>query len=549
MEKTNSAPLNGIQNHANQFFSGVRPWVFWPPFLLLLAAVIYSFVDLDGFMKVATAINNWILATFADALSLSSLCLLLLLLITLFSPLANIRIGGSKATPLLSKWRWFSITLCTTVATGILFWGTAEPMFHLYSPPESLNIAPNSDAAREFTMATMFMHWSFTPYAIYCLPGLVFALCYYNLRQPFSLGASLNPLLCSVLGKEKGRQTQAQGGQVIDAIALFALVAGMASSLGTGILVLGGGAESVLSIPNGKLSMAVIATAIVTTFIVSAISGLQKGIARLSNLNAQIFIFCCVFVFAFGPTAYLLNSTLEGIQGYASSFFARSVNRYTGEGDNWPQLWTVFYWSNWYAWAPVTALFLGRIARGYTVRQFITINLLLPASAAILWMGTFSGSALYFDQLTNGTFQQEMLSKGSESVVFLLFNNLPFAALTSVVFIFVTFISFVTAADSNTDAMSNICANGNLDPDSPGNKTSLTLKFVWGITIGIIAWVMVSFASLDGIKMMSNLGGLPSMFIIAGTALSLLVLLGRVMKGDTLEPSAVNGDEDEQSKQ
>ncbi|MFA3791320.1 BCCT family transporter [Aliiglaciecola sp. SL4] len=531
------------ENREKRFAFNVKYGVFWPPFLLLLVAVIFSFVNLEEYMRIASQMNDWILSTFSWLFSLSSFCLLISLIAAYFSPLGKIRLGGAAAKPLLTKWQWFSITLCTTVATGILFWGTAEPMFHLYQPPESLGIVPQSTEAIQFTMATMFMHWSITPYAIYCLPALVFALAYYNFQLPFSIGTALSPIF--------GRWVQGSKGQVIDAIALFALVAGMASSLGTGVLVLSGGVESVFGLPNDKTVMAIIAIAIVITFIASAVSGLQKGIARLSNINAQVFILCCAFVFMFGPTQYILSIGLDGIIDYFSHFFARSFNTYTGPEDNWPKLWTVFYWANWYAWAPITALFLGRIAKGYTVRQFIIVNAVLPATAAIVWMATFAGTAMHLDNITQGSLHQVMQEKGVEAVIFTLFDNLPLAAMTTAIFIAITFISYVTAADSNTDAMSNLCAaepsetelnskENNRNIENQSAKSKMLLKFVWGISIGVIAWVMVSFASIDGIKMMSNLGGLPAMFIIIGTNIVLFKLIYHAYKGKTFEPVKIN---------
>lgn len=507
--------------------SDVRKTVFWPSFALLMTAVGFSFIDVERFLSVMTIINNWILINFEGLFSYSTLILLATLLIVYFSPLGKIKIGGRDAEPLLSKWRWFSITLCTTLATGILFWAVAEPMYHLYTPPESLNLIPGTAVAREFTMATMFMHWSFSPYAIYCVPSLVFALCYYNLNNPFTIGSTLTPAI--------GKTAVSYGSSVIDSIALFALVTGMASSLGTGILTLSGGIEARLGIPNGKVLMAIVAILIVLSFVMSAVSGLHKGIARLSNVNAQVFLIFCIFVFVFGPTGFILSNGISGLTEYGVSFFERSTNQLTAPDDDWTRSWTVFYFANWYAWAPIAALFLGRIAKGYTVRQFIQINLILPACCAILWMSTFSGAAIHFDTLLGGAFQQSLLNNGPESVIYMLFDNLPFTSLMTLALIGITFISFVTAADSNTDAMSRLCTKSNLE-QSDSNRTSMKLKFVWGITIGVIAWVMVSFASIDGIRMLTSLGGLPALFIIITTNISLFVLLKRAIQGDSFQP-------------
>lgn len=504
----------------------VRKSVFWPPFLLLFCAMAYSFVDLKGYLSLTTAINAWILDTFAWLFSASTFTLLVTTVAVFVSPLGRVRIGGATAKPILTKWRWFSITLCTTVATGILFWSAAEPMYHIYAPPASLDIQPNSADARQFAMATMFMHWSFTPYAIYCVPALVFALCYYNLNKPFSIGSSLSPVF--------GHRAFGIGGKCIDALALFALVAGMAASLGTGILVLGGGIEAVVGIANTHTVMALVATTIVSTFVVSAVSGLHRGIARLSNLNARVFVFIFAFVLVFGPTHHIVSLGLEGVIGYGESFVARSLNQYPEQEDGWSNSWTVFYWANWFAWAPVTALFLGRISRGYTVREFIVINLILPAVCAILWISAFSGATLHFDQVMNGRFHQVMLEQGPESVIFMLFEALPMTVVLALIFIGVTFLSFVTAADSNTDVISNLCSREN--GDGSNLSSPLILKYIWGISIGVIAWVMVSFASIDGVKMMSNLGGLPAMLIIIATNLSLLILVKRAFFGEKFEP-------------
>ena len=487
--------------------------------------MILSFVNLEQYLSTVTAINTWILATFSWLFSYSTFALLMSLFIVLVSPLGKVRIGGEHAKPLLTKWRWFSITLCTTIATGILFWSSAEPLYHMYSPPPSLAIESNSPQAQQFAMATMFMHWSFTPYAIYCVPALVFALCFYNLKKPFSISASLSLLV--------GDRIFGKPAQLIDGIALFALVAGMAASLGTGILILGGGIASFTGIDNSTLLMAGVALAIVATFVLSAVSGLKKGIARLSNINAQVFVSIFFFVMLFGPTREVITAGQEGLVAYLDSFVSRSLDTYVAKDDGWSQDWTVFYWANWYAWAPVTALFLGKISVGYTVRAFIAINLILPAIAGIVWMTAFSGTTLYVDQLLNGALYQQLQTAGPESVIYSVFDSLPFSELIAAVFIAVTFISFVTAADSNTDVISQLCQN---DRETQTSASSTSLKYIWGASIGIIAWVMVSYASIEGVKMMSNLGGLPAMFIIIGANVGLLILVVIKLRGGTFKP-------------
>lgn len=173
----------------------LRPLVFWPTFLILLAAVIASYVDLNAFLAVSKQLNNLILKNFSWLFSAGSFAMVVLTAIVYFSALGKVRIGGEDAQPLLSKWRWFMVALCTTLAVGVLFWTTAEPLYHLYGPPTSLPIEAGSSAAKSFAMSTMFLHWTITPYAIYLVPSLVFALVFYNRRSNFSIGAMLEPLL------------------------------------------------------------------------------------------------------------------------------------------------------------------------------------------------------------------------------------------------------------------------------------------------------------------------------------------------------------------
>ncbi|MCZ2721619.1 BCCT family transporter [Marinomonas sp. 15G1-11] len=514
----------------------IRPLVFWPPFLLLMTAVILSFVNLDGFLGITSAINSWILSEFSWLFSIGTLFLLGTCAWVYCSPIGNVKIGGEQATPLLSKWRWFSIALCTTVAIGILFWGTAEPMYHLHSPPTSMGLEANSPAAAKFAMSTMFLHWSFTPYAIYSIPALMFALAYYNLKMPFSLGSALYPIF--------GKRVQGKVGQIIDAIALYALVAGMAASLGTGVLTLAGGLDNMLSVGTGPIVLGAVTLAIVACFIISAASGLHKGIARLSSLNTKVFFLIAGFVFIFGPTSWILSMGVEGIGSYLGNFFQKSLFTGAASGDKWPQWWTIFYWANWLAWAPITALFLGKISRGYTVRQFLIFNLVLPASFACVWMSIFSGTALHMDMTGDGMLNKALQATGAESVIYTMFDNLPMAGITAIVFIFVSFLSYVTAADSNTEAIANLCAD-NSEAVLAGNENeegnnNLMIKVVWGVTIGFIAWVMTSFAGIDGIKMMSNLGGLPALFIVLACNISLIycVINGTFTKPKTHENSA-----------
>lgn len=491
----------------------LRAWVFWPTFLILLAAVIASYLDLQGFLVVSRQLNRIILDNFSWLFSAGSFFLLVLTAIVYFSPLGRVRIGGEDAKPLLSKPRWFMVALCTTLAVGVLFWTTAEPLYHLYGPPSSLNIEAGSSEAKHFAMSSMFLHWTLTPYAIYLVPSLVFALVFYNLRGHFSIGAMLQPLL--------GQAWVKRHAGLIDTLAMFALVAGMASSLGTGALTLSGGLSQYIGGDTTPLRLGLIIAVIVATFVFSAASGLQKGIVKFSTFNTWIMLALGLFVLVCGPTLYILSLGIESFGTYLQTFFGRSLFTGAASGDNWPQSWTVFYWSVWFAWAPVSAMFLGKIGRGYTVREFIHISMLYPALFTALWICIFSGSSLYFDAQGDGVLNRVLNEQGVEHVLYQVFQQLPASGLIIAFLLFIAFISFVTAADSSTDVIGNLCSRGvTADSDLDGNPL---LKVIWGAIIGCVSWVMVAYVGIDGVKMLSNLGGLPGMLIVLLSSSALII--------------------------
>ncbi len=444
--------------------------------------------------------------------------MVLLCIAVYVSPIGKVKIGRPDAKPLLNHYRWFSIILCTTIAVGILFWGSAEPIYHLSSPPKTLSLStPEEQAA--FSMSTVFMHWSFTPYAIYTIPALLFALSYYNKKHDFSLSSMLFPLTKNTDHKWWGIS--------LNNICLFALVAGMAASLGAGILSLSGGIANLVHINNTHWLTAIIAIIIVASFTLSAATGLLKGIRILSSINVAIFIALCLLVAVLGPTRALLGYMISGLREYVVNFIPHSLSLDNFNDTEWAHSWTTFYWANWMAWAPVTALFLGRIAYGYTVRQFIIFNWFIPSLFGIFWMSIFSGTSIYYQQKGGLNLSGILQTNGPEAIIYQILERYPFAIVLVLLFLISMLISYVTAADSNTEAMSGISTEG-LSPDNPNPPNYI--KYLWGIVVGAVAWVMITFSGIDGVKMLSNLGGLPALFLLILCCVGMVRLIAKGKK-------------------
>ena len=495
----------------------LRYKIFLPPLFFLIFAVLASFFNLPAFLRVTSIINDWILNTFDWLFSAGAFVMVITCVAVFISPLGGMKIGGADAKPMLSKWRWGSITICTTTAAGMLFWATAEPLYHLYAPPQSLALASGSSQAAEFALSTMYMHWSFTPFAIYAIPALSFALAFYNLSSRFSISAALQPVL--------GKRYSGSVGGTVDSISMFALVAGMASSLGTGALVLSSGIAKVTGWSNGAFLLGLVIALIVVCFVASSVSGLHKGIARLSSINTFIFTIIALTALIFGPTQAIIVNGGQALADYFSEFVTRSFSLHLQEGDNWAKSWTVFYWANWLAWAPVVALFLGKIARGHTVRAFLIVNLIIPASFSLIWMAIFSGMILELDLNSNGAFYALLNESGPGAVIYGLLEQLPAPMILIGLFIFIAFLAYVTAADSNTEAISSLCIEADQTEEREATILKARLKVLWGTIIALVAWFMTAFSGIDGIKMMSNLGGLPALFVVIAMNAALIIWL------------------------
>lgn len=476
----------------------LNPVVFWPPFLLLVAAVILNLLMPKAFAEVVGGVNDWLLKHFGWLYTTTAFVSLALCGWIGATRLGSIRLGGREAQPLMSFWNWFAITLCTTIATGILFWSTAEPLTHYSNPPDFLKVAANSAAAERFAIAALFLHWTIVPYSIYCVASIMFAFAFYNMKLPFSLGSMLVPLL--------GARKSAAIGPAIDSICLYALVAGMAATLGTGILTISGGLHSIFDWPRSAWVWALIAAAIVCTFIVSSATGLMQGIRILSDINAKGLFALGLFVLVVGPIGKIFSAGFWGVVDFGWVFVRTGLVEGLFPQDEWATQWSIFYWAVWMAWTPVTACFLGRIAYGRTIREFLMVNLVLSSLFALTWMAVWGSTTLHLEQ-QGGALSQAMKEQGAEAVSFAVISALPWGSVLVVFYIISAFVCFVTSADSNTTAMASLSSQG-VTLENPEART--WLKVVWGTLVGTVAWVMIAFADVEGVKILSYLGGFPA---------------------------------------
>lgn len=499
--------------------------VFLPAVLLFCACILLAFFDNMAFVNLTSTLYAWILDEFGWLFLLTALVVFLVCVGLYFSPFGKVIIGGKEAKPMISVWNWFSITLCTTVASGIVFWGAAEPVQHILNPPVSSGIEPMTPEASLFAMAAVFRHWTVLPYGLYTILAVVFAFVYYNMCQPFSLGSVIAPLI-----PEKGRNGVSK---VVDFVCVFALVTGLAASLASGVLSINGGLNKLFGIGSNATVWGIIILIIGGMTIIAAVTGITRGIKYLSNINVGIYVVILGFILLFGGTVFIFSFGVESIGQFVTTFFSGTLFTGMAEGDPWAKNWTMFYLGNWMAWAPVTAVFLGRISYGRRVRDVIAMNLFVTALFSIIWFMIISGATVNSLMHNPGSGLIEAYNAGYENVIYQLFKNLPLSQLFIPLYLIAVLISFVTAADSTTTAIAGICSKG-IAPDSPEPPASLIA--VWGIIVAVVTWIMMTVGEgITGIKMLSNIGGLPAMFLIIFVVISAVLIAAHPEKYNVVD--------------
>ena len=475
-----------------------------------MGILVLNLTNYDAFISVMNTGISWILEHFAWMLNSVSLISLILVAVVYFSPIKNVRFGGANAKPIIGYSSYVWIVLCTIMGAGLMLWACAEPMMHIYSPPANVTAGPLSGEAVLWAMETIFLEWTFTPMAIYALPSLLFAFVFYNMRKEFSIGSMLHPLLGDRVG-EKSRK-------VIDGVCLFSLCLGMAATLGSGVLLIVEGVSRLTkgAVPVNGVSWTVCGTLIIVSFILSASSGLKRGIKHLSTFNSWFYLVLGIIVFLAGPTAYILNLCVESFGAYVSDFFKLSLWTSTSAGDGWSLWWPQFYWCTWLSWMPISAVFLGKISRGYTVRETLNVVFVIPSVFSIIWMALFSGTSIWMELQGLGLYEA-MNTSGTAAAAYTMLEKLPLAFILSPIFLITAIISYITAADSNIHAMANLCTGGLEGPEGPEGQdmeSPVFLKVFWGLTIGGLCLIMLIAFNIDGMKMLADLGGFFAAFLM-----------------------------------
>lgn len=500
----------------------LRPMTFFPPFIILVIFVILSIANQEVFLGLINNVNNWIIANLGWAASVLALAIVVVSVWAMFSKFGDVRIGGADAKPELSNFAWFTIALTTTMAAGVLFWGPGEPIAHyLYPPTELYGVESMTPEAMKFSMETMFLHWTIVPYCMYTVPAVVFAFMYYNAKKPFSIASQVSPLLGERVYSRRWMQ-------VIDAITLFAIGAGMAGSVAQAFMNISGGISKMFGVASDARLWLLVGIVVGVTTVATAVSGIQKAMKHVANINVYGFAIFLLFLLLFSNASFLLNLSTEAMGGFLGTFLERILITGASQDSQWPQWWTTFYWFSWMAWAPTSGAFMGRIAYGRKVKHVLGMYVGVCASVSALWMVLVSGTALWVEKAGLADLCASY-DRGVENVPYDMLSALPGGNIIIPLFVVLIFLSTVTACNSNTIAMAGISTSG-ISPDSP--EAPMWLKCAWGFVAMAVGYIMIAAVGVDGVKIIANFGGMFAALIMIGATASLGILIKRHKRFD-----------------
>lgn len=498
----------------------INPFAFWPGYIVLILFIGLGLMNQGAFKVFLDTCKGWLSINFGWLNVLSAMLIVLFTFGLAFSKIGDIRLGGEDAKPEYTLWQWFSMALCGCIGIGILFWGMGEPIFHMMQPPKGLPLVPGSRDAGIFAISQALLHWSVAQYCIYTICGVGIGLVAYNKRYPLSVAAGVYSLF--------PRSWRPLMTCIIHAACLFSLCCAVACSLGAGLMQLGSGVGFLLNMTPGKVMWALLAVVVIGMYTFSSTTGIKRGMQFLSGQCTRIFFCFMLFTLVFGPTLFILTIGTESFGYFMSNFFRNSMllNAMV-PNDPWPGNWLIVFMASFYIYAPLLGLFLARLGRGRTIRQFILVNVLPPTVFCYVWMSIFGGTAVQFQW--SGVFDiwSAVQQNGLESTVYAIFQQFPMSTLLICVFVITVAISFATLADPMTSVLATISTKGlRVEEEAP-----IRLKIIWGLTAGTIAYLLVASGGVSSLRGMLSLAGFPMMILTLFMCVSVvkegLYLLGQ----------------------
>lgn len=485
-----------------------------PPVFFISAALIATFVLLGALFTEAAAATFATLQSGIAAMAgwfyiLAVAFFLVFVLGLFFSRFGKIRLGPDDAEPEFSYGSWFAMLFSAGMGIGLLFFSVAEPVLHYSSPPGG---GGGTEAAIQEAMELTFFHWGVHAWAVYIVVGL--SLAYFSFRHdlPLTIRSALYPIL--------GDRIYGPIGDAVDIFAVLGTMFGVATSLGLGVMQVNAGLGYLFDVPEAVWVQLLLIAGITLMATVSVATGLERGIRRLSEFNIGLGVLLVVFVFVAGPTVYLLNALAGNVGNYLDGLVRNTFRTAAYDDADWLGGWTIFYWGWWIAWSPFVGMFIARISRGRTIREFIGGVLLVPVALTFIWLTVFGNTALYLEHFGGGVGIVAAVQESVPTSLFVLLEQFPFAVISSFAATLVVVTFFVTSSDSGSLVIDIITAGG--DPEPPVSQ-----RIFWAVTEGVVAGILLVAGGLTALQTAAISTALPFTVIMLFVCWGLLKGLRR----------------------
>ncbi|WP_078555088.1 BCCT family transporter [Bacillus alkalicellulosilyticus] len=423
------------------------------------------------------------------------------------SPFGKLRLGKNEDRPEYSYYTWVGMLFSAGIGVGFVFWGVAEPVLYYMDPPKG--IAPETAEAARVGLRYAVYHWALHPWAIFALVALALAYVQFRKDQPALISSAFHPLI--------GKKVDSWFGKGIDILAVLATSTGVATTFGLSAIQITGGLSYLTPIPNTIITQMIVILIVTVLFIFSAASGLDRGIKILSVTNLTIAGILLLFMIIFGPTLFIAESVVTTLGGYIANIIPMSLTMTPFSDSVWLGAYTIFFWAWHISWAPFMGLFIARISRGRTIREFVFGVLFVPSIVAIIWFTAFGGTAIHLDR-TAGHQIAEVVSSQVELALFTTLSHLPLGGIMSILAVLLILIFFITSADSASYVLGAMTSKGSLNP-------KMWVKVIWGFLIAGTASVLLVSGGLRGLQTASIIAALPFAVIMIFMTVSLYLML------------------------
>ncbi|BCU52236.1 glycine betaine transporter [Staphylococcus auricularis] len=475
--------------------------VFIYSIIVAAIVVIIGAIWPEQFGEITNNIKLWITDKLGWYYLILTTVMVFFCIFLIFSPIGKLKLGKPNDKPEFNTISWFAMLFSAGMGIGLVFYGAAEPMGDFIEPP---NAEPGSAEAYTEALRASFFHWGFHAWAIYGVVALALAYAQFRKGEVGLISRTLRPIL--------GDKVEGPIGTIIDVLAVFATFVGVAVSLGMGALQINGGLNYLFGIPNNVWVQSIIIIVVTVLFLMSAWSGLSKGIQYLSNLNIGLGTILMFAILIIGPTVLILNLMTSATGSLLNTFLFNAFDTAVLNPDKheWMTDWTFYYWGWWLSWSPFVGIFIARVSKGRSIREFVSGVLLVPALVSIVWFSVFGVLGI-----ETGKSHPEVFEMSEETQLFGVFNHLPMGMLLSIVAIVLIASFFITSADSATFVLGMQTSYGSLEPNN-------YIKVIWGVAQSLIAFVLLLAGGGDGSE---ALNAIQSAAIISALPFSIIVIM------------------------